>query len=139
MQSLNALADILRLSQPNQDAFASLIVTPLIPPSTASHDQSYSTENGGELDAGSDRWHRGIPESAVLSTIDICVHGDGTPGREGVRVRAAAAGLFESYVAGNSDAQLSMLEQMAAPQPAESDTKGQPLPSFFRVTWILSR
>lgn len=45
--------------------------------------------------ASSSQWQRGELESALFSTIELCIHGDGTPGREGLRVRAAAAGLFE--------------------------------------------
>ena len=101
---MNALADILRLSSINQEAFAALVLTPLIPPlSPSSHDSSYGGTANDEpgpsrsrdQDNGDDKWHRGMPEPAVLSTIDLAVHGDGTPGREGLRVRAAAAALFE--------------------------------------------
>lgn len=99
---MNALADILRLSPPNQEAFAALVLTPLIPPLSPSHDSSYggSSDEPGpsrtrENEHIDDKWHRGMAEPAVLSTIDLAVHGDGTPGREGLRVRAAAAALFE--------------------------------------------
>ena len=108
-KSLNALADILRLSPPNQEAFGSLTVTPLIPPLLpSSHDVAYGAgddheshdrerpgHDGRPHDSSETRWHRGTPSLAVVATVALSVQGDGTPGREGLRVRAAAAGLFE--------------------------------------------
>ncbi|KAL8283699.1 hypothetical protein RQP46_005494 [Phenoliferia psychrophenolica] len=133
-QSLNALADILRLSPPNQEAFAALTVTPLIPPLLpSSHELTYSSgedhgshdrdqqqrpgHDGRSHDPSESRWHRGVPTLAVVATVALSVQGDGTPGREGLRVRAAAAGLFESYVANSTEIQLRILEAMAAPSP----------------------
>lgn len=108
-QSLNALADILRLSQPNQEFLSALVVTPLIPPTSPSstHDHTY----GGSQDEAPHRshrdsqdpredqsetkWRRGTAVSAVVALTNLAVYGDGTRGRDGLRVRAAAAGLFE--------------------------------------------
>lgn len=106
-QSLNALADIVKLSIPNQLAFASLVVSPLIPPlAPPQHEPDYPAvgnqerqaeedAHSGEPQSDDSKWQRGEPETAVFSAIAIAVHGDGTPGREGLRVRAAAAGLFQ--------------------------------------------
>ncbi|KAI5478541.1 hypothetical protein MNV49_004798 [Pseudohyphozyma bogoriensis] len=139
-QSLNALADILRLSPPNQEAIANLTVTPLIPPLAPSHESSYAAaagEDGERMDArvsstqsASDhRWHRGIPVLAIVAAVSLSVQGDGTPGREGLRVRAAAAGLFESYVANASKTQLEILAEMAAPPaPPEPEVEGEAPP-----------
>lgn len=122
-QSLNALADILRGSAANQEALTSLIVTPLIPPIQPSSVDHYPADaedsrsvddsrpsgdyardregaDGGSIGRREPRpsetkWRRGIPVPAVVANVNLAVHGDGTPGREGLRVRAAAANLFE--------------------------------------------
>lgn len=104
-QALNALADILRLSPPNQDFLTSLSVTPLIPPLLPSSVESYVGE-GQEDEDGEEqieekqkpldtKWRRGKSLSAVVAVVSLGVHGDGTPGREGLRVRAGAVNLFE--------------------------------------------
>lgn len=135
-QSLNALADILRLSTANQEAFASLTVTPLIPPAAPSHESSYSAASGDEPGAtGLDprearvpadhRWRRGTPTLATVATVILSVEGDGTPDREGLRVRAAAAGLFESFVSNSTQVQLDILNEMASPPAAPTlDAEG---------------
>ncbi|KAK4699134.1 intracellular protein transport protein USO1, partial [Phenoliferia sp. Uapishka_3] len=144
-QSLNALADILRLSPPNQEAFASLTVTPLIPPLTpSSHDSAYPSNDDGTQDLPSShegagnsrspnpsesRWHRGTPVLATVATVSLSVQGDGTPGREGLRVRAAAAGLFESYVANSTEIQLRILAAMGSPSPPPEPNENPDLPS----------
>lgn len=139
LQSLNALADIMRSSPDNQSLLTSLIVTPLIPPVTPSSPETYAGEDGAEhprssLDHAHDeddpshaahqpaappptKWRRGTPVPAVVAVTALAVNGDGTPGREGLRVRAAAANLFTSYVAGSNDTQLGILSTMSAPQP----------------------
>lgn len=102
-QSLNALADILRLSPSNQAAFSALILSPLIPPLSTPHEIAYPTSSTLNVETlpteGNEpvslEWQRGEPEPAVFSAVELAIHGDGTPGREGLRVRAAAAGLFE--------------------------------------------
>ncbi|GAA6000461.1 uncharacterized protein JCM10292_001526 [Rhodotorula paludigena] len=148
-QSLNALADIMRSSPDNQSLLTSLIVTPLIPPQTPSSPETYMGEDGadpsrpsfdqsnGEYDAhhqrqfdapapAASKWRRGSPVPAVVAVTSLSVNGDGTPGREGLRVRAAAANLFTSYVAGSNDTQLGILSTMSAPQPdASPDEDGQ--------------
>ncbi|BGP36921.1 Vesicle-mediated ER to Golgi transport protein [Rhodotorula kratochvilovae] len=136
-QSLNALADIMRASPDNQSLLTSLIVTPLIPPQTPSSPETYAGEDGSSadhprssLDHAQDdhphshaptpvalKWRRGTPVPAVVAVTALAVNGDGTPGREGLRVRAAAANLFTSYVAGSNDTQLGILSTMSAPQP----------------------
>lgn len=125
VQSLNALADILRNSPPNQEALTSLFLTPLIPPLAPSSVETYHAEgadghdghdeherrhpsdfpgrdeggHGDERERGGEpsenKWRRGKKMPAVVATTALAVNGDGTPGREGLRVRAAAAGLFE--------------------------------------------
>ncbi|GJN91820.1 hypothetical protein Rhopal_004843-T1 [Rhodotorula paludigena] len=148
-QSLNALADIMRSSPDNQSLLTSLIVTPLIPPQTPSSPETYMGEDGadpsrtsfvqsnGEYDShhqrqfdapapAASKWRRGSPVPAVVAVTSLSVNGDGTPGREGLRVRAAAANLFTSYVAGSNDTQLGILSTMSAPQPdASPDEDGQ--------------
>ncbi|KAM0756160.1 hypothetical protein T439DRAFT_22282 [Meredithblackwellia eburnea MCA 4105] len=139
-QALNALADILRLSPPNQAAFAELTVTPLIPPLVPSaRDPAYSDGQDDEQrfggggpgvmreklhDPSDAKWHRGTPLPATIATVSLCVQGDGTPGREGLRVRAGAAAVFESYVANSTEVQLEILKAMAtppeAPEPSEN-------------------
>ena len=133
-QSLNALADILRLSPPNQDALTNLVVTPLIPPLAPSATDAYHSvgdeagqggeddlNGGGSADGharvqpSDTKWRKGLPTPAVVATVALVVNGDGTPGREGLRVRAGAAGLFESYAASSTDTQLGILATMAAP------------------------
>ncbi|GAA5926865.1 hypothetical protein JCM3775_007063 [Rhodotorula graminis] len=145
-QSLNALADIMRSSPDNQTLLTSLIVTPLIPPVTPSSPETYVGEDGMEhprssVDQDRDedddehaqhhrappptKWRRGTPVPAVVAVTALSVNGDGTPGREGLRVRAAAANLFTSYVAGSNDTQLGILSTMSAPQPDHGDEGGQ--------------
>lgn len=130
-QSLNALADILRNSPPNQEALTSLILTPLIPPLAPSSVETYHAagdetadfdergasrhpsqlrgegsggdrdehnERGEQIAPSENKWKRGKKMPAVVATTALAVNGDGTPGREGLRVRAAAAGLFEVFL-----------------------------------------
>jgi hypothetical protein len=171
-QSLNALADILRGSAPNQEALTSLILTPLIPPiqpSSVDHypadaddsrsmdgsrpSDDYDRDNGGpdrrEPRPSETKWRRGVSVPAVVATVNLAVNGDGTPGREGLRVRAAAANLFEvsnqgptssapgyfgadprvvsqSYVAGSTELQLGILSTMSAPQPEDNPNSDLP-------------
>ena len=117
-------------------------MTPLIPPSAS------DPANPGAYE--DDKWHRGSEELAVLSTVDLGVHGDGTPGREGLRVRAGAVALFEvrgypskgqrlmlrqSFVGNNETAQLSLLKTMTVPSPdaaAPTSTAGSLLLSALR-------
>ncbi|GAA5859616.1 hypothetical protein JCM1840_006374 [Sporobolomyces johnsonii] len=158
-QSLNALADILRLSTPNQELLTSLIVTPLIPPLAPSSPEFYSEDQASpslshdyHSEHGSPhhghgheqreaprpsatKWKRGTPVPAVVAVVGLAVNGDGTPGREGLRVRAAAANLFESYVAGATETQLGILSTMSAPQPEGLpgiDESGTPPPLTSR-------
>ncbi|KWU45465.1 hypothetical protein RHOSPDRAFT_16490, partial [Rhodotorula sp. JG-1b] len=145
-QSLNALADIMRSSPENQAMLTSLIITPLIPPAAPSSAETYTqdgddgsgdgqprssvdtarSENGGggELDvrSTSTKWRRGESVPAVVAVTNLAVNGDGTPGREGLRVRAAAANLFTSYVAGSTETQLGVLSTMLAPPPDSEHT-----------------
>ncbi|ORY56205.1 p115 like vesicle tethering protein [Leucosporidium creatinivorum] len=155
-QSLNALADILRNSPPNQEALTSLILTPLIPPLAPSSVETYHAagdetaeldergaprhpselrgegpggergERGDLIAPSENKWKRGKKMPAVVATTALAVNGDGTPGREGLRVRAAAAGLFESYVASSSETQLGILSTMSAPQPENLPTDELP-------------
>ncbi|GAA5922633.1 uncharacterized protein JCM15063_003368 [Sporobolomyces koalae] len=170
-QALHALADILKLSPPNQELLTSLIVTPLIPPrappafiadptgptdddgarSTASdgynsahqsqhlsqeygHNDSYAQTHHpeGTVDdsfhsprsnghaVGSRKWKKGTPVPAVVAVVSLAVNGDSvTAGREGLRLRAAAASLFQNYVAGSTETQLGILSTMSAPQPED--------------------
>ncbi|GAA5908041.1 uncharacterized protein JCM6883_004097 [Sporobolomyces salmoneus] len=181
-QALHALADILKLSPPNQELLTSLIVTPLIPPSPPSahlsstpeggafsedhYDQHGSREGGydsprnggpggrhsqedpmsssqhshydhngrtgGEDDegdfarppprtnGGNTKWRKSKPVPAVVAVVGLAVNGDGvSEGREGLRIRAAAANLFQNYVAGSTETQLGILSTMSAPQPDE--------------------
>ncbi|GAA5849938.1 hypothetical protein JCM8547_000958 [Rhodosporidiobolus lusitaniae] len=143
-QSLNALADILRLSPDNQSLLTSLIVTPLIPPAVPSSPETYMSDpsdphapppganpndphdphaQGGDefQQERPNKWRRGEPVPAVVAVVSLAVNGDGTPGREGLRVRAAAASLFENYVAGANDTQLGILSTMATPPPEAFD------------------
>ncbi|GAA5832882.1 hypothetical protein JCM11251_000516 [Rhodosporidiobolus azoricus] len=146
-QSLNALADILRLSPDNQSLLTSLIITPLIPPLAPSSPETYDHEaqdpnhpdydphalhGHGQHDHQHDhqqhgfepsrnKWTRGDPVPAVVAVVSLAVDGDGTPGREGLRVRAAAAALFENYVAGANETQLGILSTMSTPQPEALD------------------
>ncbi|GAA6001670.1 hypothetical protein JCM10207_002257 [Rhodosporidiobolus poonsookiae] len=143
-QSLNALADILRLSPDNQNLLTSLIVTPLIPPlapsspetygeDAAHHDHSEHDPHGHHHHAGrehehaepprpsANKWRRGAPVAAVVAVVNLAVNGDGTPGREGLRVRASAASTFENYVAGANETQLGILSTMSTPQPDAID------------------
>lgn len=109
LQSLIALADIIRLSPSNQEAFADLLVTPLIPPIAStpypSHNGNNSYErssqegrtsaDGREREEGNEtRWRRGEEVSAVVALTSLAILGDGTRGRDGLRVRAGAAALF---------------------------------------------
>ncbi|BGO92969.1 hypothetical protein NBRC10512_004190 [Rhodotorula toruloides] len=140
-QSLNALADIMRSSADNQTLLTTLIVTPLIPPagpsspetyaddSTSQHDgqprasvdgQSQHHEHDEAAQRAASKWRRGTPVPAVVAVTDLAVHGDGTPGREGLRVRAAAANLFTSYAAGSTENQLGILSTMIAPPTEEA-------------------
>ncbi|GAA5870110.1 hypothetical protein JCM3774_002595 [Rhodotorula dairenensis] len=144
-QSLNALADIMRSSPENQAMLTSLIITPLIPPAAPSSAESYAqdgddsvegqprfsfegaarSENGGGAEhdrPASTKWRRGESVPAVVAVTNLAVNGDGTPGREGLRVRAAAANLFTSYVAGSTETQLGVLSTMLAPPPDEGHT-----------------
>ncbi|GAA5980168.1 hypothetical protein JCM10908_001559 [Rhodotorula pacifica] len=141
-QSLNALADIMRSSPENQAMLTSLIITPLIPPAAPSSAESYAqegdetvdgqqrhsvdtdrSENGVEHERPtSTRWRRGESVPAVVAVTNLSVNGDGTPGREGLRVRAAAANLFTSYVAGSTETQLGVLSTMLAPPPDAEHT-----------------
>lgn len=165
---MNALADILRLSPPNQKALTALVVTPLIPPLVPSSIETYAAAEASPRDERRDssdhpregeespssprpsdaKWRRGKPLPAVVATVSLAVNGDGTPGREGLRVRAAAAGLFEvlsmfrgsesrkestdglyslqSYVANSTETQLAILSTMAAPQPEENPNAEPP-------------
>ncbi|KAM0793553.1 hypothetical protein ACM66B_000990 [Microbotryomycetes sp. NB124-2] len=148
-QSLNALGDILRNSPPNQEALTNLVLTPLIPPLAPSQPEHYPAdgEHIGEDERTSfdrasagqpvvapseSKWRRGRPTPAVVATVQLSVNGDGTPGREGLRVRAAAANLFESYVAGSQVTQLGILSTMSAPLPddnANAEDASEPTPS----------
>lgn len=157
-QALHALADILKVSLPNQELLTSLIVTPLIPPQAPSATYSssidggafteeYGQQQGGEggydsprnggarrsyedpmsssqhsqyphryedqngtgnsLDDGdfgrpsprvngSTKWRKSSPVPAVVAVVSLAVNGDGvSTGREGLRIRAAAANLFQ--------------------------------------------
>ncbi|GAA6058533.1 hypothetical protein JCM10212_006972 [Sporobolomyces blumeae] len=184
-QALHALADILRVSTPNQELLTSLIVTPLIPPSApppssavspsarasleGHHDEygHYIEPQGGASEPGSHRhslddamasshhsssqnaydsigtprsgggggggasglagpsstkWRRGHAVPAVVAVVSLAVEGDGASAataRDGLRLRAAAASLFESYVASSTETQLGILSTMSAPQPEE--------------------
>ncbi|GAA5977386.1 hypothetical protein JCM5350_002448 [Sporobolomyces pararoseus] len=181
-QALHALADILKVSLPNQELLTSLIVTPLIPPQAPSATYSssidggafteeYGQQQGGEggydsprnggarrsyeypmsssqhsqyphryeeqngtgnfLDDGdfgrpsprvngSTKWRKSSPVPAVVAVVSLAVNGDGvSTGREGLRIRAAAANLFQNYVAGSTETQLGILSTMSAPQPDE--------------------
>ncbi|GAA5899956.1 hypothetical protein JCM6882_007011 [Rhodosporidiobolus microsporus] len=149
-QSLNALADILRLSPDNQSLLTSLIITPLIPPLAPSSPETYDHEaahdpnhpdydphapHGGNqyphghqhqqhqqaFEPRARQWTRGDPVPAVVAVVSLAVDGDGTPGREGLRVRASAAALFENYVAGANETQLGILSTMSTPQPEALD------------------
>ncbi|BGP21760.1 transporter [Rhodotorula toruloides] len=139
-QSLNALADIMRSSADNQTLLTTLIVTPLIPPAGPSSPETYTdatSQHDGQLHSSVDgqsqhrdhdeagqraasKWRRGTSVPAVVAVTDLAVHGDGTPGREGLRVRAAAANLFTSYAAGSTENQLGILSTMIAPPPEEA-------------------
>ncbi|BGP28957.1 Vesicle-mediated ER to Golgi transport protein [Rhodotorula toruloides] len=140
-QSLNALADIMRSSADNQTLLTTLIVTPLIPPAGPSSPDTYADDSNpqheGQPRASVDgqsqhqehdeaaqraasKWRRGTSVPAVVAVTDLAVHGDGTPGREGLRVRAAAANLFTSYAAGSTENQLGILSTMIAPPPEEA-------------------
>ncbi|GAA6035143.1 hypothetical protein JCM8097_006386 [Rhodosporidiobolus ruineniae] len=148
-QALNALADILRFSPDNQSLLTSLIVTPLIPPATPSpvesydptsptdehphgrlsaefdpHRQQYHHQQQQQQMEASRKWTKGEPVPAVAAVVQLAVNGDGTRGREGLRVRAAAANLFENYVAGAQETQLYMLSTMATPPPEALDGDG---------------
>ena len=123
----------------------SLIITPLIPPAAPSSAETYTqdeddgsvdgqprssvdtarSENGGGEHDGrptSTKWRRGESVPAVVAVTNLAVNGDGTPGREGLRVRAAAANLFTSYVAGSTETQLGVLSTMLAPPPDAEHT-----------------
>ncbi|KAK4055135.1 Vesicle-mediated ER to Golgi transport protein [Microbotryomycetes sp. JL201] len=148
-RSLNALSDIMRNSSPNQEAMTSLVLTPLIPPLAPPAPEHYPAEgeNLGEDERASfdrastgqgavapseSKWRRGTPTPAVVAAVQLAVNGDGTPGREGLRVRAAAVNLFESYVAGSHVTQLGILSTMSAPLPddnANAEDASQPTPS----------
>lgn len=113
LQSLNCLADIVRLSPLNQEFLANLNVAPLIPPQSPSAGQSdqhaygsnneestsqagqYSEGGGRESDQIENKWRRGEEMAAIVALTNLAVHGDGTRGRDGLRVRAAAVGLLE--------------------------------------------
>ncbi|GAA5978532.1 hypothetical protein JCM11641_007976 [Rhodosporidiobolus odoratus] len=151
-QSLNALADILRLSSDNQSLLTSLIVTPLVPPLTPSSPETYNEDSANpdhpdydpyaaedqqhqhhehghdhdehEQSSSTNNWRRGEPVPAVVAVVNLAVNGDGTPGREGLRVRASAASLFENYVAAANETQLHLLSTMATPQPDSLDDQG---------------
>lgn len=132
----------MRSSSENQATLTSLIITPLIPPAAPSSAESYNEEYGAEngeqsrnsVDGGrsdngleperaaSLRWQRGESVPAVVAVTNLAVNGDGTPGREGLRVRAAAANLFTSYVAGSTETQLGVLSTMLAPPPDAEHT-----------------
>ncbi|SCZ90568.1 BZ3500_MvSof-1268-A1-R1_Chr1-3g02071 [Microbotryum saponariae] len=148
-QAMNALADILRLSPPNQAALNSLIVVPLIRPMASPPAEHYNPDyddgepaqqrGGGsrsddededEVDRRSNRskWRKGTPAPAVIAVVRLAVVGDGTPGRSGLRVRAAAANLFQSYVANSTETQLGILSTMVAPSP-DTDPSGPQIPS----------
>ncbi|GAA5950474.1 hypothetical protein JCM3765_004560 [Sporobolomyces pararoseus] len=181
-QALHALADILKVSPPNQELLTSLIVTPLIPPraptatfsasvdggafaeeydqqqggergydsprngggrhshedpmSSSQHSQyphRYDEQNGsgtshedGDFGRpsprvnGSTKWRKSSPVPAVVAVVSLAVNGDGaSSGREELRIRAAAANLFQNYVAGSTETQLGILSTMSAPQPDE--------------------
>ncbi|GAA5870219.1 hypothetical protein JCM16303_001931 [Sporobolomyces ruberrimus] len=194
-QALHALADILKLSPPNQELLTSLIVTPLIPPrpatavfssslqggafpeeydqqggevydsprngggggrrsqddplSNSAHSQQYRHDEHGQYsgrgpegeyddderdgqgggdfsrpsprsNGGSTKWKKGTPVPAVVAVVSLAVNGDGVSvAREGLRIRAAAANLFQNYVAGSTETQLGILSTMSAPQPDE--------------------
>lgn len=129
----------MRASADNQAMLTSLIITPLIPPAAPSSADSYARDrdddatdggqsrpsvDGARSDAGEDteragsaRWQRGESVPAVVAVTNLAVNGDGTPGREGLRVRAAAANLFTAYVAGSTETQLGVLSTMLAPPP----------------------
>lgn len=90
--ALNALADILFQSPPNQDFLSTLHVMPLIP--STIHDPNVPYE------AGTKSWQRAQPVSAVLALIGMAIEGE--PGseidpneRESLKLRAAAVRLFE--------------------------------------------
>ncbi|BGP67356.1 Vesicle-mediated ER to Golgi transport protein [Rhodotorula toruloides] len=140
-QSLNALADIMRSSADNQTLLTTLIVTPLIPPAGPSSPETYADDTTSQHDGqprasvdgqsqhhdhdeaaqrAASKWRRGTSVPAVVAVTDLAVHGDGTPGREGLRVRAAAANLFTSYAAGSTENQLGILSTMIAPPPEEA-------------------
>lgn len=150
------MADILKVSPPNQELLTSLIVTPLIPPRLPaanfsssvdggafsedydqqrggdgydsprnggrhSHEDPMSSSQhshyrhedynnggaGGDHDDddysrpsprvnGSTKWRKSSPVPAVVAVVGLAVNGDGVSiGREGLRIRAAAANLFQ--------------------------------------------
>ncbi|SCV68561.1 BQ2448_682 [Microbotryum intermedium] len=148
-QAMNALADILRLSPPNQAALNSLIVTPLIRPMASAPSELYNpvyedgeqhpNRGGGsrsddededetERRSNKSKWRKGTPAPAVIAAVRLAVVGDGTTGRSGLRVRAAAANLFQSYVANSTETQLGILSTMVAPSP-DTDPSGPQIPS----------
>lgn len=92
-QSINAVADIMRSSKENQELLSNLIVTPLLPPEV--RDPAARGRRGPDEEEYDSRWHSGEPNHAVAVTIALAVNGDGTPGRDGLKVRAGAANLFE--------------------------------------------
>jgi hypothetical protein len=89
--ALLSLADILRGSPPNQDVFANLHISPLIP----------SAYDSDEYVPGDEpRWERAQPVPAILALVAMAIEGDPGLGRmatspEGLRTRAAAVACFE--------------------------------------------
>ncbi|RUP43386.1 LOW QUALITY PROTEIN: hypothetical protein BC936DRAFT_137259, partial [Jimgerdemannia flammicorona] len=89
-KALHAIADIIRANQANQDYFARTVV--------ASHDQASP------------------PLSALVALIAVSVSaGRPQPEQDPYSVRAAAAYVCESCVAGNSDAQLVLASTLKSP------------------------
>lgn len=87
--ALNALADLLAQSPPNQDFLSNLQVMPLIP-----------APPSGDSEAPQRTWQRAQPVSAVLALVGMAIEGE--PGsetdpndRESLRLRAAAVRVFE--------------------------------------------
>lgn len=114
----------MRGSEQNQTFFASLELTPLIPPSAPSHEATYTTDP--EEQPEEHRWKKGRTELALTALARLAVLGDGTPGRDGLSVRAGACASFENFVIGSSKAQMLVLKSMvSSDQESGAATNGQ--------------
>jgi len=100
--SLNALSEITKGSTNNQDMLTEVMVQPLIPVFRSDGLQATSPTDPSSPEESDIEWQRAQPVPAILALIALAVQGDpglsmaeSQGGLDGLRVRAAAVGLFE--------------------------------------------